>query len=383
MARILVTNFHPTGGGGHVPYIQALTQLSGIENHVVGVAAPAGSRIFGLLRDSAYPHLYPCDFPAKIQKEMPDVLKSIRTFRRIVAEFKPDIVHANGAADMFIAVWSHPASHPFRIIRTHHAIRNIPNDPYHRWLYKHKVASNIYVSRSALQLSTSEGLVPANALVIENGVDLNRFRPIARNAALAREYGIDDERCFCFGSCAGTSQYKRVDTIIDAAVRVKREGAASFKILALGDAPSGPALQKLAGERGVDEFIYCGSRTDVVPYISLFDAGFVLSDSIETSSFAAREMMAMGKPLISSSFSGLRENVQHGVNGFLVEPGNTGHIAAAMRHFLEMDKETLQRFSRNAREFAAGRFGIAKQQTAHALLYERMSRPHGDRQGDP
>ena len=375
MARILVTNFHPAGGGGHVPYIHALTQLSGTGNHVVGVAAPAGSRIFGLLRDSAYPHLYPCDFPAKIQKELPGVLGSIRTFRRIVAAFKPDIVHANGAADMFITVWSHPAAPPFQIVRTHHAIRNIPDDPYHRWLYNRKVASNIYVSRSALRLSTSKGLVPANALVIENGVDLDRFHPIPRNAALAREYGLDDERCFCFGSCAGTGPYKRVDTIIEAAVRIRKEGRTPFKILVLGDASSGLVLQESARERGVDEFVYCGSRTDVVPYVSLFDAGFVLSDAIETISFAAREMMAMGKPLMSSSFSGLGENVRHGVNGLLVEPGDVAAVASAMRQFLAMDKETLQRFARSAREFAVDRFGIGRQQSAHALLYDRMTRP--------
>ncbi len=216
MARILVTNFHPAGGGGHVPYIHALTQLSGAGNHVVGVATPAGSRIFGLLRDSAYPHLYPCDFPAKIQKESPDVLESIRKFRRIVAEFKPDIVHANGGADMFIAVWSHPVSRPFRIVRTHHAIRHIPSDPYHRWLSDRMVATNIYVSRSALQLSTSKGLVPANALVIENGVDLDRFRPMPRTAALAHEHGLDDERRFCFGSCAGTVPPRDVELVLRA-----------------------------------------------------------------------------------------------------------------------------------------------------------------------
>ncbi len=50
-----------------------------------------------------------------------------------------------------------------------------------------------------------------------------------------------------------------------------------------------------------------------------------------------------------------------------------------MRQFLAMDKEALQRFSRNARDFALDRFGIARQLAAHALLNERM--PRLDRAG--
>lgn len=375
MARILLTNFHPTGGGGHVTYIQALTQISKFSDHVIGVAAPMGSQIYQQLSDCGYPFLYPCDFPAKVQKELPDVLRNISKFRKIVSHFNPDIVHANGAADLFIAVWSYPTSHPFTIVRTHHAIRNIPNDPYHHWLYKHKVANNIYVSHSALNLSTIKGLVPSNAIVIENGVDLERFYPIPKNGALARKYGIDNDQCFCFGSCAGTGQYKRIDTIIDAALQLKKGGMSCFKILVLGgNESSGLALQELANEKGVDEFIYCGFHREVVPYVSLFDVGFILSDSIETISFAAREMMAMGKPLISSSFSGLKENIQHGISGFIVEPGDVSGVALAMKRFLEMDKETLKRFSMKAREYAASRFDVTQQKTAHALLYERITR---------
>lgn len=199
MARILITNFHP-GGGGHDSYIQALTQMPESSGHVVGVAAPIGSQIYQYLRDCGYPSLYPCDFPAKIQKELPDILKSTRQFRKIVSEFKPDIVHTNGAADLFIAVWSHPNSCPYRIVRTHHAIRNIPNDIYHRWLYSHRAIDNIYVCQSSFDLSTTKGLTPSNPIVIANGVDLERFHPIQKNTTIAHEYDINDQ-CFCFGSC--------------------------------------------------------------------------------------------------------------------------------------------------------------------------------------
>ena len=156
-------------------------------------------------------------------------------------------------------------------------------------------------------------------------------------------------------------------------MKIKRIGAWNFKILVLGDESSGLALQKMAKEKGLDEFVYCGFHKKVNPYVSLFDAGFILSDSIETVSFAAREMMAMGKPLISSSFSGLKENVQDGINGFVVEPGNVSDVAFAMKRFLEMDKATLDRFSLKAREYAVKNLDIAKQMKAHSVLYTNMT----------
>jgi glycosyltransferase involved in cell wall biosynthesis len=371
---VLITNFHPTGGGGHVPYIQALTDIPAFaEDIVVGVSAPKGSRIYQYLSESSQPFLFPNDYPAKIQKELPDILKSMRNFRKIVAEFKPHIVHTNGAADLFIATWSYPISGPpYKIVRTHHAIRTLPKSPYHRWLYSKRAESNIYVSRSSFELSTDKGLVPSNPVVIANGVDLEQFRPVPRDAALAREYGIDDH-CLCFGSCAGTGSYKRIDTIIDAAIELKKQGSYNFKILVLGQESSGLALQKMAHEKGLKEFIYCGYHKDIEPYVSLFDAGFILSDSIETISFAAREMMAMGKPLISSSFSGLKENVLHGINGFLVRPGNVADTASAMKQYLEMSKETLQQFSLQARAYAMDNFDISTQQKDHASLYRSLA----------
>ncbi|MGB9493679.1 MAG: glycosyltransferase family 4 protein [Azonexus sp.] len=374
MARILVTNFHQIGGGGHVPYIQALTKIPGISEHVIGIATPEKSRLHIYLGEVSYPYLYACDFPSKVQRELPSILFNIRKFRKIVSEFKPDIVHVNGGADMLIALWSHPLSRPYALVRTHHAIRNIPRDVYHRLIYDKYVSSNIYVSKTAMELSVENSLSPQSATIIENGVDLMHFRPITRDMVLAKKYGIDEDT-LCFGSCAGTGPYKRVDTIIDAALHIKEtvNGKHKFKIMVLGNTSQGIALQNLAKQKGLTEFVYCGFHRDVTRYVSLFDVGFILSDSVETISFAAREMLAMGKPLISSSFSGLKENVHDGVNGILVKPGDINELASAMKYFLDIDKSILAKFSFNAREYACNSFDINSQILSHSLLYDRVA----------
>jgi len=128
----------------------------------------------------------------------------------------------------------------------------------------------------------------------------------------------------------------------------------------------------MAHERGLSEFIYCGFHEDVVPYVSVFDVGFILSDSIETISFAAREMMSMGKPLISSSFSGLKENFIHEINGILINQKDIRSLVSAMKYFLDMDKHELETFSKKAREYAVDHFDIGIQKNRHLLLYNNL-----------
>lgn len=369
MARVLITNFHPKGGGGHVPYIRALAQDGTLGPHQIAVATPASSRLFERLSADRFPRLYECDFPAKLQKEPRAIARSLRRFRRVVADFRPDIVHVNGV-DIFQALWAFPFRPPYRIVRTHHAVRRMPRDPCHRWLYARAVSANVFVSAEARRLTLGNQTL-ANARVIENGVDLEHFQPRPKDPQLAASLGIDPNS-LCVGSCAGTGAYKRVDLMIEAARRLGPGRPVTFIIL--GEPRTGAALAAKAREAGVERFIYAGFHPDVRPYVALFDAGFILSDAIETISYAAREMMAMGKPLLSSSFSGLKENVRDGIDGWLVEPGDVRGIVTALERLRGMSPDALAGFSRNARLAAETRFDVGLQRSQHAALYSELAR---------
>jgi len=352
-----------------VTYIQTLLALRQMSDFRIAVATPNTSRLYELLRGRDYPHLYACDFPAKPQKELPSIIQSIRRFRKIVAEFKPDIVHTNGGADLSIATWSHPFG-KYQIVRTHHAIRNLSDDPYHRYVYNKRVAQNIYVSSTSMEMSHSNGLIPQRSVVIQNGVDLARFRPgLPKDQAIAARLNLL-ENTFVFGSCAGLAAYKRVDLAIEAAskLRISRP----YLILAIGDEEDGHRLERRAKGLGVTQFQYCGFQNDVRGFVSLLNVGFLLSDSIETTSFGAREMLAMGKPLISSTFAGLKENVVDGHNGFLVQPGKIDDVVTAMSRFVTMRSDELVQMSANARSYAEENFSVEKQLQQTLVVYETL-----------
>lgn len=85
-------------------------------------------------------------------------------------------------------------------------------------------------------------------------------------------------------------------------------------------------------EEGCVEFV--GGVADVRPWIAQCSV-FVLPSYREGTPRSVLEAMSMRRPIITSDAPGCRETVEHGVNGFLVEPRASGPLLDAMRRFVE------------------------------------------------
>jgi glycosyltransferase involved in cell wall biosynthesis len=362
MKKILLTNFHPQrdGGGGHTRYIQTILESDLRKDFEFGVAAPEESAVWAMGRALNAP-TFACAFPGHA-KEIPQMIGAVRRFERIYREWAPDLVHLNGSRDQGIVVlWKTLYGRPVRCVRTHHAVRNIPDTAYNRWAYGTKVEGHIYVGHSARNVSwAGHSLVVPNARVIPNGVDVSFWSPRPKDPRYLARLGLAPTD-FVFGSHAGMSAHKRTDLFLRAAARQLARGARPFRILLRGNEQQIGEHRRLAAELGLDNVVYVGHEPDPRGYLSVLDVGFLLSESIEAISFAARELMAMGKPLISSDYAGLVENVDDGLNGRLVECGDVDGVAEAIGWFLDLDAQALGQVSRNARQKAEHVFSVQKQ----------------------
>src|SRR5207249_4962183 len=148
---------------------------------------------------------------------------------------------------------------------------------------------------------------------------------------------------------------------VRAAALEARRGTRRFKILLRGNEAEIGRSQQLARELGLENLVYIRYEPDPRGYLSVIDVGFLLSESIEAISFAARELMAMGKPLISSNYAGLVENVDDRLNGRLIECGDAEGVAEAIGWFLDLDAAALAEVSRNARLKAERVFSVENQ----------------------
>jgi glycosyltransferase involved in cell wall biosynthesis len=362
MKKILLTNFHPhqDGGGGHARYIRTILESGLRKDFEFGVAAPEGSGVWATGR-ALGATTFACPFPGHIT-EIAQMIGAMRRFDAIHAQWQPDLIHANGSRDQNIVVlWKKLYGRSAPCVRTHHAVRNIPDNVYNRWAYRTMLAGHIYVGHSARNISWAEGsLRVPNARVIPNGVDVNFWRPAPKDPVFLAKYNVSPAD-FVFGSHAGMGAHKRTDLFLQGAALALKRGVRPFKVLLRGNEREIEKSAGLAGQLGLKNVVYVRYEPDPRGYLSLIDVGFLLSESIEAISFAARELMAMGKPLISSNYAGLVENVDDRLNGRLIECGDAEGVAEAIGWFLELDAAALGEVSRNARLKAERVFSVENQ----------------------
>jgi glycosyltransferase involved in cell wall biosynthesis len=123
-------------------------------------------------------------------------------------------------------------------------------------------------------------------------------------------------------------------------------------------------LRSLAAQRRVEFLgavadtelpaLYRGAQVLALPSVHVTHYGRAIAVS-ELLGLAAIEAMASATPVVASSVGGLPEVVEHGITGFLVEPGNTDELRERLAQILG-DRRLAERLGRRARERFLERF---------------------------
>ena len=192
---------------------------------------------------------------------------------------------------------------------------------------------------------------------MHNGIDIAHYTPWPEAAtALELRRWLGESAALLLGSNAGTALYKGWMDLVEALALLPPALREQVQVL-VAATPAAEALQRIA-ELGLTERVHFpGMLADVRPVISAIDVGFVLSHDVETISFACREMMAMGKPVLLSNYAGLPENIEAGREGWLVPVKDPGAVAEALKKILEQ-RSTLPAMGSAARVRALSQFGL-------------------------
>lgn len=330
--KVLYTNFHDGVGGGHATYLRELCRHLSPLLHV-HVASPSGSQV--LEEAAAMPgvRVHAQTFPNGL-RSVGQWWQARRRFTRFLREQRFDIIHVNGSADhrLVMACLSGLSPRP-RVVMTKHNLKSLRGMRHHlraRLATDKVIAVSDYVremvSRSPYHLCAPQ--------TVHNGVDTDVFTPWAEGLAVQSRL---DWGCLAgqllLGSAAGTADCKGWTDWIPAMQRLSYSERLPIRILVAGLPPSAEQRERVS-RAGLDEhFIFPGLVADVRPLIASVDVGFVLSRQ-EALSFACREMMAMGKPVLATRVGGLPENLRDGEDGWLVEPGDIGALTSALRWML-------------------------------------------------
>jgi len=367
--KILYTNFHGGDGGGHTTYVMTLAHALSAR-HEITVAAPASSRLYA--RASEHPALRVVALP--FSSRVGRLLRECFVLRRLLRREHFDIVHVNGSVDhrqVMLAILGMGRRRP-RVVYTKHndLWAGTAGNALRARLATDRVVCVCEYTRRALSASpySIRGL-----RVVHNGVDTEHYRPVdAQVARAARRRWVPQagEDALLVGSNAGTPAYKGWLDMVQAVAELPETQRRKVFVLLAGQPPSDAQREQVAALGMAENVIFTGLLQDVRVFIGALDVGFVLSHQ-ETISFACREMMAMGKPVIVSRVGGLPENVTDGRDGWIVPSRTPKAITRILQDLLE-DRAMAARMGNQARERSLREFSLDMFVQGTEAVYEEL-----------
>lgn len=191
----------------------------------------------------------------------------------------------------------------------------------------------LYVCENQRDYWRDRGLRAGADGVVHNGIDVEYFSDTqtpGQKQIMRQSLGFGPHD-YVIGLCSSLRPEKAHGDLLRAVARLRSQGLPA-QALFIGDGPEREGLERLALELGLREHLrITGVQQDVRPFIGCCDVMTLVSHSIETFSLAALESMALAKPLVMSDIGGASEQVLHGQNGFLFEPGNIEALATHLR----------------------------------------------------
>jgi L-malate glycosyltransferase len=251
-----------------------------------------------------------------------------------------EVVHAHQYTPFFYAALARLRSMPApRVIFTEHG-RHYPDIVSGRRRLLNKLIFERLADRinavcafSADALSRNDGFRRNRIDVIENGIDLPRYRPPADRDALKRRLGLDPARRYVT-IVARFHPVKDHRMLLEAFQRVV-PGRSDVDLLLVGDGPLRADLTAQAATLGITERVrFLGVRQDVPELLAASDI-FALTSVSEAASLTLLEAMASRLPVVVTAVGGNPELARGGVDGLLVPRGDAVATAEAIGTLLD------------------------------------------------
>ena len=174
--------------------------------------------------------------------------------------------------------------------------------------------------------------------LIYQGTDVETFTPIPARADEARaRYPLPDD-AFPVVGCIGSFEPRKGQRQLLDAIDDVRSVLPHVHLILVGDGPDEAMLRTDVADRGLDEHVSFFPFTSEPAHVfELIDVLALSSTHKEGLPNVLLEAIAMGVPVVSSRLAGTPEVVIEGVTGLLVEPGDVGGLATAIRRLAEDD----------------------------------------------
>jgi glycosyltransferase involved in cell wall biosynthesis len=218
------------------------------------------------------------------------------------------------------------------------------------------------------------GIDRSRIIVVNNGVDTERFKPLPspQHRGRVREslsLAPDD---YVVTIVAVLRPEKNHEMFLRAAARVRAHGRRGV-FLIVGDGEEAGKLQSLTRELALDDIVrFTGTRDDIPSILAASDVSVLCSHPVvETFPLSVLEAMASGIPVVVTAVGSIPEMIEDGSEGFIVQPGDVRAFADALL-LLGRDAGLRREMGVRARERAVSLFSEDRMVEKHASLFRSL-----------
>ncbi|WP_373893842.1 glycosyltransferase family 4 protein [Virgibacillus sp. CBA3643] len=292
-------------------------------------------------------------------------LKSIYNMYKLFRREKPDIVHVHTPVASVLGRIAAKLAGVQTIIYTAHGFyfhENMSTKQYKLFYTVEKLIAKwctdyIFTqSEEDGRLATENNFLPPDRItIISNGVDVdNKFNPdnIDTNkiSSMKRELGFN-ENDIIVTFIGRLVKEKGIFDLLEAFNSIEQR---NIKLLIIGGTSTSERDQQthmqLEEYKTNPNITFTGYRGDIPELLTLSDI-YCLPSYREGMPRSIIEAMATECAIVATNIRGSREEVDHGVNGYLVNLKKPDDIASSIK-IIANDKEILDSFKLNAREKA-------------------------------
>jgi glycosyltransferase involved in cell wall biosynthesis len=269
---------------------------------------------------------------------------SARIFINLVRKLREanvHIVHTHKHKDTILAALAARLSNRPYVVRTVHGLpepftgfaktKMRAYEAVERIVHQRCVDCIIGVSLQIADQYKAESGIP-RVTCIHNGIDLAAVVGHTDRRRVREDLGVGPGETL-IGTIGRLVPVKGISYLLEAAKVLLQEGE-DVKVLVVGEGPIRKELEAQARDLTIDRnVVFLGHREDVHQLIQTLDI-FVLPSLSEGIPMALLEAMAASRPVVATRVGGIPEVIEHGREGFLVEPKDAKGIAEGCRRLI-------------------------------------------------
>jgi len=304
------------------------------------------------------------------------VLSDIRAQRRIIARWRPDVVHTNISIIPSAAVAAKLAGLP----HLWHLRETYSEFPGFWAVYKHIMgafSTRIVCCSQVTADQLAGSWVGRRARIVYNGLSSSEFCTFSAADVAAWRRRFAPEGGPVVGVVGRIRMVRKGQEVFVAAAQQLAAAFPTARFICIGDAYPGneshvEELRRRAERAGIGHrFEITGDIEDVAAATAALDIAVMPSVVPEPFGNVVMEAMCLGKPVVASSNGGGREQIEEGVTGFLVPPGDADALARALATLLA-DPERARAMGEAGRRRFEALFTSDKGHAAICRLYAEL-----------